>query len=123
MNKGVKYAANGAVIIGLGNAAINAFKQLNNLNSDQKFDWIKFLKAFGNGAVVGVTGGFAIGLIRDNKMSNHFILSTFVFENSANVDYFHNLVISLSFSCLSSSSILTIRHHSPVPLLFSLFLA
>ena len=69
MNKAVKYTTNGALIFGFGNAAINAFKQLNNLNSEQKFDWIKLLKAFGNGALVGGTGGFTIGLIRDNKMS------------------------------------------------------
>lgn len=69
MNKAVKYTTNGALIFGIGNAAINAFKQINSQNPDQKFDWINFLKAFGNGAVVGGTGGFAIGLIRDNKMS------------------------------------------------------
>lgn len=69
MNKALKYATNGALIFGIGNATINIFQQLNNQNSNQKFDWIKFFKAFGNGAVVGGTGGFAIGLIRDNKMS------------------------------------------------------
>ncbi len=69
MNKAVKYTTNLALIFGFGNAAINAFKQLNSLNSDQKFDWAKLLSAFSAGALVGGTGGFAIGLIRDNKMS------------------------------------------------------
>ena len=69
MNKALKYATNGVLIFGIGNATINIFQQLNNPNSNQKFDWLKFFKAFGNGAVVGGTGGFAIGLIRDNKMS------------------------------------------------------
>ncbi len=69
MNKALKYATNGALIFGIGNAAINVFQQLNNQNSNQKFDWLKLLKAFENGVLVGGTGGFAIGLIRDNKMS------------------------------------------------------
>ena len=71
MNKALKYATNGVLIFGIGNATINIFQQLNNPNSNQKFDWLKFFKAFGNGAVVGGTGGFAIGLIRDNKMSKN----------------------------------------------------
>ncbi|WP_348825512.1 hypothetical protein [Flavobacterium aestuarii] len=57
MNKALKYATNGALIFGIGNATINVFQQLNNRNSNQKFDWIKFLKAFGNGALVGGTKG------------------------------------------------------------------
>ncbi len=69
MNKALKYATNGALIFGIGNAAINVFQQLKNQNSNQKFDWLKLLKAFENGVLVGGTGGFAIGLIRDNKMS------------------------------------------------------
>lgn len=69
MNKAVKYATNGALIFGIGNATINIFKQFNSQNPNQKFDWIKLLKAFGNGALVGGTSGFVIGLFRDNKMS------------------------------------------------------
>lgn len=69
MNKAVKYTTNGALIFGIGNAAINAFKQLNSQNPNQKFDWEKLLKAFGNGALLGGTSGFVIGLFRDNKMS------------------------------------------------------
>ncbi len=63
MNKAVKYTTNGALIFGIGSAAINAFKQLNSQNPVQKFDWMNLLKAFGNGVVVGGTVGFAIGLI------------------------------------------------------------
>ena len=46
MNKAVKYTTNGALIFGIGNATINVLQQLNNPNSNQKFDWIKLFKAF-----------------------------------------------------------------------------
>lgn len=87
MNKALKYATNGALIFGIGNATINAIQQLNNPNSNQKFDWLKFFKAFGNGAVVGGTGGFAIGLIRDNKMSK-------VIESVGNVPKYLNKTLN-----------------------------
>lgn len=63
MNKTVKYATNGALIFGFG----NAFKQLNNKNP---FNLSELLKAFGKGALLGGAGGLAIGAIKDNNMTN-----------------------------------------------------
>ena len=74
MNKTIKYATNGALLIGIGNAIINALNQVNN-NQDENtsFNWNECLKAFGKGALVGGAGGLALGAIRDNEMTNILI--------------------------------------------------
>ena len=70
MNKAKKYAQNGALLFGIGNAIINAFNQLNSNDLNKKFEWGQFFTAAGKGAVFGGTSGFIIGTIRDKKMSN-----------------------------------------------------
>lgn len=70
MNKTVKYATNGALILGIGNAILNAFNQLNNQDETNSFNWSELLKAFGKGALLGGAGGLAIGAIKDNDMTN-----------------------------------------------------
>jgi predicted nucleotidyltransferase len=88
MNKAKKYAQTGAIVFGLGNAIINLIDQLNNTTSNKKFDWGKLLSATGKGALVGGTGGFIFGSIRDNQMSQ-------VFSKYGSVpNYLHN---SLSY--------------------------
>lgn len=69
MNKGKKYAQNGALIFGVGNAIINAFKQLNSNDPNSEFDWSQLFVAAGKGALVGGTVGLILGAIRDNKMN------------------------------------------------------
>lgn len=69
MNKEKKYAQNGALVFGVGNAIINAFKQLNTNDPNSKFDWSQLYVAAGKGALVGGTGGLILGAIRDNKMN------------------------------------------------------
>lgn len=68
MNKKTKYAINGAVFVGLGNALINTFEQLDNPN--RAFSWKDFFKAFGNGALLGGGIGLTAGVIVDynNKL-------------------------------------------------------
>lgn len=72
MNKAKKYAQNGALLFGIGNAFINAFNQLNSNDLNKKFEWGQFFTAAGKGAVFGGTSGFIIGTIRDKKMSDVF---------------------------------------------------
>ncbi|MBK8722299.1 MAG: hypothetical protein IPL95_08530 [Saprospiraceae bacterium] len=70
MNKTIKYATNGALIFGIGNALLNSFKQLNNQEKTNSFNWSELLRAFGKGALLGGAGGLAIGAIKDNDMTN-----------------------------------------------------
>lgn len=72
MNKAKKYAQNGALIFGIGNAVINAFNQMNNNDPNKKFDFKKFALAATKGAVIGGVGGFVLGSFRDSKMSKVF---------------------------------------------------
>lgn len=67
-----KFLVNGAVIVGILNAIINAIRQLDaiQVNPDLKFDWQKLLKAAGKGAVVGGVGGAAVGAYIDYRNSN-----------------------------------------------------
>ncbi len=71
MNKTTKYAANGAILIGILNAIINAFKQLNRMDQDPslEFDWSKFFLAVGKGALVGAAGGAVVGAVVDYRNS------------------------------------------------------
>ncbi|MFN4314359.1 MAG: hypothetical protein ACK4E0_08705 [Chitinophagaceae bacterium] len=71
MNKAIKYAKKGAIIFGVGNAALNLIKQLTEMNEnpDQKFDWKRLLIAAGKGAVAGGAGGWLIGSVEDHNNS------------------------------------------------------
>jgi hypothetical protein len=71
MNKKAKFALNGALILSIGNAILNATNQLNKIDADQskKFDWGELLGAAAKGAVVGGAGGFAIGAVADYQNS------------------------------------------------------
>lgn len=51
MNKTIKYALNFALIGGAALAVRNVFKQYQNPKPDFKFDWNKFFKEFGKGAL------------------------------------------------------------------------
>jgi predicted nucleotidyltransferase len=68
MNKSKKYAQTGVLVCGIGNAVINALNQLNSNDLNKKFNWHQFALAAAKGVLVGGTGGFIIGTIRDNKM-------------------------------------------------------
>lgn len=72
MNKVKKYAQNGALIFGIGNAIINAFNQLNSNDPNKKFDFKLFALAATKGAVIGGAGGFVLGSFRDSKMTKVF---------------------------------------------------
>lgn len=69
MNKAKKYAQNGALLFGIGNALVNAFNQLNSNDKSKEFDWRQFFNATGKGVLIGGTTGFIIGSLRDNKMT------------------------------------------------------
>jgi len=60
MSKAVKYGTNGAIVGGIRNALINAFRQLNevNKNPDLKFSWKDFFIAGVKGAVICGSGGW-----------------------------------------------------------------
>jgi hypothetical protein len=68
MSKTIKYAVEGAISIGLLNAALNAGRQLDEMNEipGQKFDWARLLLAGGKGALAGAIGGGLIGAIEDH---------------------------------------------------------
>jgi hypothetical protein len=72
MSKTVKYAKDGAIILGLGNVLLNAINQIAEIkhNKGQKFDWQALLIAGGKGALVGGTIGGGIGLITDINYTN-----------------------------------------------------
>jgi hypothetical protein len=84
MDKKTKYARNGALILGVGNAILNAVNQLHKLKNgpERKFDWIELLRAMGKGALVGGSGGFVIGAIEDYQNSLIKPISTDVFLSS-----------------------------------------
>lgn len=81
MNKKAKYAVNGAVWIGLANAALNAIRQISemNNNSNKKFDWEELLGAAGKGALVGGTAGLAVGAIADYQNGHEKPIDTDAF--------------------------------------------
>lgn len=69
MNKSSKYAINGALILGLGNALINVLKQVNEKQVNNSIDWAEVFKSLAKGAFVGASAGFVVGSIRDEEMS------------------------------------------------------
>lgn len=77
-NKTTKYAINGAIIFGIGNALLNALIQLNEMNDDpnKEFDWERLFKAGGKGALAGGAGGLVVGGIMDYRNGNERPLNT-----------------------------------------------
>lgn len=78
MNKKKKYALNGALVFGIGNAVLNAINQNNEMDKDptQKFDWERLLKAGAKGALIGGAGGLTIGAIKDYQNSKEKPVNT-----------------------------------------------
>lgn len=72
MNKAKKYAQTGVLVCGIGNALMNAIIQLNSNDPNKKFDWHQFVSATVKGGLIGGTGGFILGSIRDDKMTQVF---------------------------------------------------
>ena len=66
MNKRAKFTVGGALLLGVGNGVINV---INQLNSDEQFNWGIFLIAIGKGALVGGATGFVIGAVADHQNS------------------------------------------------------
>lgn len=74
MNKAVKYTINGVLICGIGNAILNALEQIFNEEENKPFKWSETFSAFGKGALIGGAGGFALGAIKDNEMSETLVV-------------------------------------------------
>lgn len=71
MKKTKKYAKVGALILGIGNAALNVNKQLAAIkaNPELKFNWSALLSALTKGAVLGTVAGGSVGAIVDYRNS------------------------------------------------------
>lgn len=71
MTKARKYAIAGAYIGGIGNAVLNLFLQLNEMENipEQKFNWKRLLYAGGKGALLGAASGNIVGAIADYQNS------------------------------------------------------
>lgn len=84
MSKSFKYGANGALIFGIGNTIINAFKQHQRINENPevKFDWSELFEAGGKGAIVGGIGGAVIGGLMDLKNLSEEPLNTTAILNT-----------------------------------------
>lgn len=78
MSKTVKYAVNGALIFGIGNALLNALKQHQEINENPnlEFDWSELLKSAGKGALVGGAGGAVVGGLIDMQNASEEPLNT-----------------------------------------------
>jgi hypothetical protein len=78
MSKTIKYATNGALIFGIGNALLNALKQHQRIseNPNLEFDWSELLKATGKGALAGGAGGAVVGGIMDLQNASEEPLNT-----------------------------------------------
>jgi len=78
MNKTAKYAINGSIICGLGNALLNFIKQINHINEnpEEKFNWEELFIAAGKGALAGGIGGGILGAITDYQNSLEKPLNT-----------------------------------------------
>lgn len=78
MSKTAKYAVNGALIFGIGNALLNALKQHQRIqeNPDLEFDWAELLKSAGKGALAGGAGGVVVGGIMDIQNASEEPLNT-----------------------------------------------
>lgn len=69
MNKTKKYAIDGAIIIGIGNAILNAIEQINSDEENKPFNWSDLFIAFGKGVLLGGAGGLALGAMKDDEMT------------------------------------------------------
>lgn len=78
MSKAIKYGKNAAIVGGVGNALINAFKQLKEIkdNPDLKFSWANCFIAGAKGAVVCGSTGWVVGTITDNNNANTKAIAT-----------------------------------------------
>lgn len=78
MSKAIKYGTNAALVGGLGNALINAFKQLNEIkkNPELKFSWKNCFIAGAKGAVVCGSAGWVVGAIADHNNANTKAIAT-----------------------------------------------
>ncbi len=76
MKKSYKYARNGFWLFGIGNATLNAIKQLSAMKEGDTFNWEQFAVAFLKGGTVGGTGGFLIGACEDYYNENQTPLNT-----------------------------------------------
>lgn len=78
MSKAVKYGTNAAIVGGVGNAILNAIKQLNEMktNPDLKFSWGNCLGAGVKGAVVCGAAGLVVGAIADDNNTNTKAIAT-----------------------------------------------
>jgi hypothetical protein len=78
MSKAVKYGTNAAIVGGLGNALINAIKQLNDINKNPelKFSWKDCFIAGAKGAVVCGSAGWVVGKIADHNNANTKAIAT-----------------------------------------------
>lgn len=72
MSKAVKYGTNAAIVGGLGNAMLNAIKQLDEMKTgpDFKFSWRNCFEAGVKGAVVCGAAGLVVGAIADDNNAN-----------------------------------------------------
>lgn len=84
MKKTVKYAGRGALIVGIGNALLNAIQQLNSIdeNPEKEFDWGELILAGGKGALTGAAGGAVVGGILDYQNSKEAPLNTSAIINT-----------------------------------------
>lgn len=76
MQKRYKYALNGFWLFGIGNAKLNAIRQLATMKEGETFNWERFAIAFLKGGVVGGGGGFLIGARKDYLNSKELPLNT-----------------------------------------------
>lgn len=72
MNKAITYSRNGAIILALGNGIYNLIQQNRTHHISQPYNWNEFLKAAFRGGICGATGGFILGALRDQEMSELF---------------------------------------------------
>lgn len=78
MKKSNKYAINAAVVGALIALIANAVKQQSEIaiTSDQKFDWVRLMKAILKGAAIGGAFGFGVGSVVDHRNSKVKPLNT-----------------------------------------------
>jgi len=80
MSKTIKYAVNGALIFGIGNALLNALKQHQRIsdNPNLEFDWSELFKSAGKGVLAGSASGALVGGVMDLQNASKEPLNTSV---------------------------------------------
>lgn len=76
MKKRYKYALNGFWLFGIGNATLNAIRQLATMKEGDTFNWERFAIAFLKGGAFGGGGGFLIGARKDYINKKELPLNT-----------------------------------------------